>query len=107
MACPWSQASVCLANNHICLTSQIGIRDLLLDILIHQGLRRTQQGALIVTVHDAPEELDLEAIGAMPLSEMAKLYTVKPQFQLLCSSNHSAFYLAMHLPHCVCYRLLT
>lgn len=49
----------------------------MLKILEKSGLIRAQQGkALVLTVHDFDEELRMEDISRMPLTDVAKLYTV-------------------------------
>lgn len=50
---------------------------MVLGIMEKAGLVRTQQGtALLLTVHGVNEEVKMVDIGKMPLTEVAKLYTV-------------------------------
>lgn len=45
--------------------------------MVRAGLQTTQdRSALVLTVYDTEEELDLESISAMSLRDFAELYTV-------------------------------
>lgn len=56
---------------------QAETREVILNALEKSGLRRTQQGeALVLTVHDVEQEMQIEEIGMLSLKAFAKLYTV-------------------------------
>jgi len=56
---------------------QAETREVILNALEKSGLRRTQQGeALVLTVHDVEQEMQIEEIGMQSLKAFAKLYTV-------------------------------
>ncbi len=50
---------------------------MILCILEKAGLNRQEQGSvLVLTVRDIEEKIKVEDVGKMPLTEVAKLYTV-------------------------------
>ena len=56
---------------------QAETREVILNALEKSGLRRTQQGeALVLTVHDVEQEMQIQEIGMQSLKAFAKLYTV-------------------------------
>ncbi|KAL0048944.1 hypothetical protein WJX82_002927 [Trebouxia sp. C0006] len=56
---------------------QAETREVILNALEKSGLRRTQQGeALVLTVHDVEQEMQIEEIGMQSLKAFAKLYTM-------------------------------
>ena len=54
------------------------MRKAALDVLVSSGLQRTEQGALIMKVHDVFQAMDPDVISGMSPQEVAKLYTVQP-----------------------------
>ena len=59
------------------MLSQAHAREVMLKILTRAGLGRTDTGAVVLTVRETPEELQPEDINKMPLTEFAKLSTVR------------------------------
>ena len=70
---------------------QAKTREVMLNALGKSGLRRTQQGeALVLTVHNVEQEMQIEEIGMLSLKAFAKLYTVHALrlCQILCTFWH-------------------
>ncbi len=70
---------------------QAETREVILNALEKSGLRRTQQGdALVLTIHDVEQEMQIEEIGMQSIKAFATLYTVHaPKLcQMLCTFWH-------------------
>ncbi|KAL0048945.1 hypothetical protein WJX82_002927 [Trebouxia sp. C0006] len=64
---------------------QAETREVILNALEKSGLRRTQQGeALVLTVHDVEQEMQIEEIGMQSLKAFAKLYTAFARKMAVC-----------------------
>ena len=73
---------------------QAETREFVLNALEKSGLRRTQQGeALVLTVNDVDQEMQIEEIGMLSLKAFAKLYTVCPvcYMPLCCAKRNMCF----------------
>lgn len=59
------------------LCTQAGLVEEVWKILVNMGLHRTEQGAMLLTVHGSPEEMHPEDLSKMHLTDFARLYSVK------------------------------
>ena len=65
-----------MASATVMACAQAQARETVLGFLEKYGLQRTQQGAVVLTVLESPQEMKVEDVSTAHLTEYAKLYSV-------------------------------